>query len=126
MSMTRRRSPDDPSSENLLALDGYVFVIDEAGEYWVKFEVQRVEPSPQRPHGLKYSLTLHDSANRRLVGFDNAHPAATRSGERRAAPLDHRHRLGVVKPYRYRDAVQLLDDFWEMVDQVLKERGARP
>ena len=124
--MTRRHSPDDPSPENLLALDGYVFVIDEAGEYWVKFEVQRVEPSPERPHGLKYSLTLHDSANRRLVGFDNAHPAMTRSVERRAGPLDHRHRLGTVKPYRYRDAVQLLDDFWETVDQVLKKRGARP
>jgi hypothetical protein len=124
--VTRRHPPDDPSSENLLALDGYVFVIDEAGEYWVKFEVQRVEPSPERPHGLKYSLTLHDSANRRLVGFDNAHPATTRSVERRASPLDHRHRLGAVKPYRYRDAVQLLDDFWEMVDQVLNERGAKP
>jgi len=124
--VTRRRPPDDPSSENLLALDGYVFVIDEAGEYWVKFEVQRVEPSPERPHGLKYSLTLHDSANRRLVGFDNAHPATTRPVERGAGPLDHRHRLGAVKPYRYRDAAQLLDDFWQMVDQVLKERGARP
>jgi hypothetical protein len=123
--VTRRHAQDDSASENLLALDGYVFVIDEAGEYWVKFEAQRVERSPERPHGLKYSLTLHDSANRRLVGFDNAHPAKTRAVGSRG-PLDHRHRLGVVKPYRYRDAAQLLDDFWEMVDQVLKERGAKP
>ena len=42
--MTRRHAEDEhnPASENLLALDGYVFVIDEVGEYWVKFEVQRV------------------------------------------------------------------------------------
>lgn len=117
---------DDPSSESLLALDGYVFVIDEAGEYWVKFEAQRVEQSPERPHGIKYSLTLHDSANRRLVGFDNAHQAKARPVARRAGLLDHRHRLGVVKPYRYRGAAQLLDDFWETVDQVLKARGAKP
>ena len=124
--MTGRHTEDDPASENLLALDGYVFVIDEAGEYWVKFEVQRVQPSPERPHGVKYSLTLHDSDNRRLVGFDNAHPAKARPVGSRAGPLDHRHRLGIVKPYRYRGATQLLDDFWEMVDQVLKERGAKP
>jgi hypothetical protein len=69
----------EPASENLLALDGYVFFIDEAGEYRVKFEVQKVDVSAERPHGIKYSITLHNSANRRLVGFDNAHPAKTRS-----------------------------------------------
>ncbi len=126
--MTKRRAEheDDSASENLLALDGYVFVIDEAGEYWVKFEAQRVDASPERPHGVKYSLTLHDAANRRLVGFDNAHPAKPRPVARRTGPLDHRHRLGVVKPYRYSGAAQLLDDFWDAVDQVLKERGAKP
>jgi hypothetical protein len=117
----------DPASENLLALDGYVFFIDERGEYWVKFEVQRVEPSPERPHGIKYSLTLHDSSKRRLIGFDNSHPAKSAAMGRRGRPLDHQHRLGQSRrPYRYRSAVRLLDDFWEAVDQVLKERGVRP
>jgi len=26
----------------------------------VKFEIRRVEPTTERPHGLRYSLTLHD------------------------------------------------------------------
>lgn len=117
---------EEPASENLLALDGYVFFIDEEGEYWVKFEAQRVGPSQERPYGIKYSLTLHDSANRRLVGFDNAHPARTPATGRRKGPIDHQHRSGSVKRYVYRGAARLLDDFWEVVDQVLRERGAKP
>jgi len=38
------------------------------------------------PHGLDYSLTLHGPDGERLVGFDNARPAARRKrGERRVA-----------------------------------------
>jgi hypothetical protein len=43
----------------LLDLDGQVFVIDGKGQYWVRFSVGRVARSAERPHGLKYSLTLH-------------------------------------------------------------------
>ena len=91
----------------------------------MKFEVQRVQPSPERPHGVQYSLTLHDSANRRLVGsITRTQLRHVRLGAGQS--LDHRHRLGIAKPYRYRGATQLIDNFWEMVDQVLKERGAKP
>jgi hypothetical protein len=31
------------------------------GGYWYKIEAEHVEPSSQRPHGIKYSLTLHGS-----------------------------------------------------------------
>jgi len=47
----------DRSLDTLLDLDGQVFVVDPNGEYWVKFSVQRVDPTPERPHGLNYSLT---------------------------------------------------------------------
>ena len=49
----------DSSLDALLDLDGQVLVIDPAGRHWVKFVVTRVPVSPEKPHGLDYSLTLH-------------------------------------------------------------------
>lgn len=117
----------DSGLDALLLLDGEVFVIDPAGGHWVKFEVKRVEPAPERPHGLRYSLTLHSADGERLVGFDNAHPVATGSGPgaRKTAVFDHRHRLRTAKPYDYADAASLLDDFWKEVERVLAERGVK-
>jgi len=70
--------------------------------------VTRVPASPEKPHGLDYSLTLHEPDGERLVGFDNAHPAEPR---KRGEPQDHRHRLRSIQPYEYRDAATLLSDF---------------
>jgi hypothetical protein len=42
-------------------------------------------PAKGRPYGVKYSLTLHDLAGRRIYGIDNAHAT------RRQAVFDHRH-----------------------------------
>ena len=80
----------------------------------------------ERPHGLSYSLTLHAPDGTRLVGFDNAHPAMDRRGPgtRRRGEHDHRHRLRTIRPYDFKDALTLLEDFWKEVDAVLKERGA--
>jgi hypothetical protein len=115
--------PRDPTLDVLLDLDGQVLVIDPDGGYLVRFVVTRVPVSPKKPHGLDYSLTLHGPDGERLVGFDNAHPAA---GGRRGGPYDHRHRLRTVKVYDYRDAATLLGDFWSTVDAVLRERGVVP
>ena len=91
----------------------------------MKFEVGRVRRSRVRPHGIAYSLTLHAPDGTRLVGFDNAHaPPATRG--RRLRAFDHRHRLGTVRAYAYRDAQMLHEDFWRDVRSVLKERGIEP
>ena len=115
----------DPALDALLDLDGQILVVDPAGGHWVKFVVRRVPASPERPHGLDCSLTLHGPDGERLVGFDNAHPARTTAGPgggaRRAR--DHRHRLRTVRPYDDRDAATLLADFWAEVDAVLRERG---
>ena len=113
----------DPSLDALMDLDGQVLVADPAGGHWVKFVVTAVPASPEKPHGLDYSLTLHGPAGERLVGFDNAHPVGRR---RRGEAQDHRHRLRTVRPYDYRDAGTLLADFWGEVDAVLKERGVLP
>ncbi|MGD0438742.1 MAG: DUF6516 family protein [Bryobacteraceae bacterium] len=82
--------------------------------------VTQVPATPEKPHGLDYSLTLHGRSRERLVGFDNAHPVGK---QRRGDPQDHRHRIRTVRPYDYSDAATLLADFWAEVDAVLKERG---
>jgi len=119
------RLGQDRGADALLDLDGQVFVVDPKGEYWVRFVVRRVEPSPERPHGLNYSLTLHGPDGRRLVGFDNAHPVrkSRRPGGASKGAYDHRHRMDRVRPYRFRDAVTLIEDFWAEVDRFLKEKG---
>ena len=58
--------------EYLLGLDGNIEVQNDAG-YWVKMEVASVPLTAERPHGVRYSLTLHAPDNTRLIGFDNAH-----------------------------------------------------
>jgi hypothetical protein len=116
----------DPGLDVLLDLDGAVFAVDAEGKYVVKFVVKRVPPSAERPQGLSYSLTLHDEAGARLVGFDNAHPAPRSKGRRRRTVHDHRHRLRSIRPYEYHDAAALLADFWAEVDAVLNERGVLP
>jgi Family of unknown function (DUF6516) len=66
------------SLDALLDLDGEIFMMD-AG-YWVKIEAKRVSVSPSIPHGVRYSLTLHDRSNVRLVGYDNAHAVKQKAG----------------------------------------------
>jgi hypothetical protein len=57
--------------EFLLAFDGRRHVYPEG--YHLRFEIRRVAPTSERPHGLRYSFTLHDRNGKRLLGFDNAH-----------------------------------------------------
>ena len=113
----------DPSLDTLLDLDGLTLVVDPTGGHWVRFVVTQVPPTPEKPHGLNYTLTLHGPSGERLVGFDNAHPIGK---QKRGDPQDHRHRIRTVKPYDYRDAATLLADFWTEVDAMLQERGVQP
>ena len=118
-------TPNDPGLDILLDLDGVSLGVDPQDKFLVRFVVKLVPPSQTRPHGLSYSLTLHDDTGRRIVGFDKAH--ADRAGKRgRRRAQDHWHRLGATRPYEYRDAATLLADFWAEVDSVLKERGGLP
>jgi Family of unknown function (DUF6516) len=120
-----KRQRRDPSAEVLLDLDGQVLVVDSKGEYWVRFSVCRVASTKERPHGLRYSLTLHGAEGGRLVGFDNAHSVrASRSpGGKDRGGYDHKHRFQTVRPYQFKDPASLLGDFWAEVDSVLKQKG---
>ncbi len=121
--LTTVTKPRDPALDVLLDLDGQVLVVDPEGGHWVRFVVTQVPKSPEKPHGLDYSLTLHGPDGERLVGFDNAHPTAR---QKRGDPQDHRHRLQTIGVYKYRDAATLVADFWTTVDIVLRERGVIP
>ena len=112
----------DYTLEFLLGFDGRVHHYPHG--YSVKFEIERSE---QRPHGLRYSFTLHGPDGQRLIGFDNAHavaPAGSRFKPRPAAHDHwHRHETDVGTPYLFESAEKLVDDFFDEVERVLGERG---
>ena len=114
----------DPGLETLLDLNGYT--IDQEGGYWVKVEAWRVPITVDIPHGIRYSLTLHEPYGKRILGYDNSHAVKPPkkfkfAGQR--LPYDHKHRHVADKgvPYEFKDANQLLADFFKEVDRVLKE-----
>jgi hypothetical protein len=111
----------DYGLETLLELNGEIFPMENG--YWTKFEARKVEPSDHIPHGIKYSLTLHNRRNERILGYDNAH-AIKRQGNKYIANRivwDHKHKRDVVEAYEFDSAGQLLEDFWADVERILKE-----
>lgn len=115
----------DHGLEFLLAFNGRIHHLEKG--YWLKFEIARVEATPERPHGLSYSFTLHAPDGTRLVGFDNAHNVAARGSrfKRRGKVTDHWHRTEKDRgrPYEFKDAETLIDDFFNEIERVLRERG---
>ena len=111
--------------EFLLAFDGRIHYLEE--NYWIKFEIKRVQSSEERPHGLSYSFTLHAPSGKRLIGFDNAHGVAARGSryKTRQRTRDHWHRTedDSGRPYQFVNVETLLDDFFSEVERVLQKRG---
>ncbi len=105
--------------ENLLNLNGEIFLIDNG--YWVKFEASKVEKSINIPHGIKYSLTLHNRQNHRVIGYDNAHSFKSKKRySARKITYDHIHKEMDVLPYEFETASQLIEDFWISVDYYME------
>jgi Family of unknown function (DUF6516) len=115
----------DHTLEFLLAFDGRRHWYE--GGYCAKFEIKRTRLTRRRPHGLRYSFTLHDPDGVRLVGFDNAHAVAAAGSrfKKRPAAADHWHRTenDLGRPYAFTDAATLIDDFFDEIERVLTERG---
>ena len=106
-------------------LDLHGSIIDQSDGYWIKVEAWEVLASSEIPHGVRYSLTLHAPSGKRILGYDNAHaikPKRKNFAGRRL-PFDHVHRhvgdLGV--PYEFKNAYELLSDFFKEVDSILME-----
>lgn len=117
--MSRR----DEGLDRLLDLDS--FLAEVGGGFWVKILARRVPPDDNRPHGVSYTLTLHDRSGQRVFGIDNAHPVRLTRGpaSRSSTVCDHVHRGELVRRYSYRDADSLVDDFWREVEAILKKEG---
>lgn len=109
---------EDHELEAFLSLDGFEFQFAEG--YRVRIAAQVAETTSVRPHGIKYSLTLHDPTGRRIYGLDNAHAVR---GSR--VTFDHRHVYGGRRSvaHVYRGPVVLLEDFYREVERILRERS---
>ena len=94
--------PADHGLEYLLAFNGRIHHFEKG--YWVKFEITKGEATDRRPHGLSYSFTLHAPDGRTHDHW-------------------HRDRADQGRPYVFKDATTLLEDFQIEVERVLKERG---
>ncbi len=114
----------DPGIATLLDLHDQI--IDQGDGYWIKIEAWQVTVTDEIPHGIRYSLTLHEPYGKRILGYDNAHSVKQTKKYMYAGtrlPYDHKHRHVSDKgmPYEFRGAHQLLADFFSEVDRVLKE-----
>lgn len=117
----------DQGIETLLELNGNI--VQQEHGCWLEIHVWRVDPTQEIPHGIRYALTLHDQEGDRIMGYDNAHAVKPSSKYKYAGqilPYDHKHRHITDKgvPYEFKDAYQLLSDFFADVDRVLKLKEA--
>src|SRR6516162_3496619 len=117
--------PPEHTLEFLLGFDGRIHWLEEG--YCLKFSIKRMKPTRERPHGLRYSFTLHDPDGNRLLGFDNAHAVPTKGSrfKRRPVEADHWHRTEIDpgRPYAFKDADTLPQDFFREVTRILTDRG---
>ena len=88
----------------LLQLDNEVFPMENG--YWTKIEARVVVSNEHIPHGIRYSLTLHNSNNIRVLGYDNAHaikPKKKKYGAKRVV-WDHKHKKKTIEVYEFESA----------------------
>jgi hypothetical protein len=120
--MTCRR---DCGLEFLLGFSGRIHYLEKG--YWLKFDIARVEAILERQHGPSYSFTRHAPDGTRLLEFDNAHDVRTPGArfKHRGKAADHWHRTekDPGRPYEFKDAETLIEDFFDEVEQILRERG---
>ena len=111
----------DHTLENLIELNGERIIIDESHGLWVEFEIIKTQ---SRQQGIKYSLTLHDKSNKKILGFDNSHEIkyGSKRGVSPERVFDHWHydENDEGRPYNYTNAGQLLEDFGVKWTSVLK------
>ena len=117
----------DPSLDYLIELHGQR--VNREDGYWWKIEAWQVKPNNFIPHSIRYNLTVHDKHNTRVFGMDNAHAIKPPKKGKYTGRLvyDHIHRTPRDKgyPYEFTSASQLLQDFFEKMDEAIAEREKR-
>lgn len=116
---------DESAISTLLELHGSI--LDQGDGYWIKIDAWRVPKTAAIPHGVRYSLTLHEPFGGRILGYDNAHVVKRPKRHRftgRIVANDHKHlhALDPGVPYEFTDAQQLLVDFFADADRILSEK----
>ena len=110
----------------LLLLDYHGRIEYLAEGYYLKFVIRQIAATPARPHGLKYSFTLHNPDGARILWCDNAHGVAPPGkSAKKTVTHDHWHRTAQDAgiPYDFVDAATLLEVFYDKVEQALAARG---
>lgn len=95
--------------------------------YSYRIQAWTAPPTKEIPHGVRYSLTLHDEHKTRVMGFDNAHgikPPKKGGFAGRKVIYDHLHRTPIDKgvPYEFESPAKLIEDFFNKIDEVILER----
>lgn len=73
---------------------------------------QLPDPSPERPHGLKYRLYYGTADGCCIIRYDNE----TGKG-------DHRHIWQKEEPYPFENIEQLINDFQQDIDDIRSENN---
>ena len=100
--------------QTLLELDGEAFALDP--NHFTSFKVELVEVKKEVPHGIKYALCLIDKGKQNIIRYDNSHGYK----EHQKVEWDHVHKKEKVFPYDFKSAGQLLEDFWNDVNNYLE------
>lgn len=109
-------SSTDYTLETLLDLDGEIYIYPTG--HWHKIEARKLRYFDEHyPQGIKYSLTLHTPTGERILGYDNAHSIPGRSMDR---AFDHVHKRARVISYQYKNATQLLADFFNDIEVIFE------
>jgi len=66
----------------------------------IELKMWQVKPSPDKPHGYKYSL-VYIVKGKRVIGYDNAEDKE-----------DHRHYGDNIEAYQFRSLRNLVEDFY--------------
>lgn len=110
----------------LLDLDGTEYT--EENGYWYRIQAWKIEPNEFILHGIRYNLTLHDNHNQRILGYDNSHAVKVLKRDMKEYGnvlyiYDHKHinKKDPGRPYHFKDAAQLLEDFFKEVDKCISE-----
>lgn len=113
---------DDYNLQTLLDFHDWTYHYDNG--YMVKFKAWVTKPSKHIPHGIRYSLTLHNEYGERIVGYDNAHNCLpqVRKYKARKVTWDHIHKRNRAYPYEFDSASQLIEDFWKTAEEYLQGR----
>lgn len=113
----------------LLELDNEIMYLDNKGQFYSKFEAKICEPNEHIPHGIKYSLTLHDKRlspyETRIFGMDNSHGGkfSKKKYAHRKVEWDHIHKNEKITHYHFEDCEKLMLDFWKNVKSILAMYG---